>query len=378
MAYKTEAEWLAAQPDMQKVYASSGNDPMAWKNALESWQVQRPNYVNPMDYQTFNQYIGAANPNYRIGTDVGNDLQNQANFYGMTIENYQNALAGDPTKPMGQFQQVYGNQLLSPLQQVAAQTARGQGISTMSPEVAALAKANPEAFNAASQKWSDYFNTTFPQSLEYESVLAGPAKYSATGVKMPTVSDVNSQFLLDPVTKQIIANPNYKPAAKVTVSDLTNIISGGVANAGATTGAKSRGLTDFLNKGGTVEKYYQNINDWLKINPNITDLQIRNFMNQIGVTPEDVAAATGGNLADFIARYQKAGGVQADSSVTGIDPIVEGQLRQLIPNFAASKQLASKLTASRPTTQSIVNMIQGKAPTASNASLANVMSMIGQ
>ena len=376
MAFKTQAEWAAAQP------TSVGKTPMEYKNALESWQMQSPSYANPMDYQTFNQYIGAANPSYRIGADVGNDLQNQANFYGMTIENYQNALAGDPTKPMGQFQQVYGNQLLSPLQQVAAQTARGQGISTMSPEVAALAKANPEAFNAASQKWSDYFNTTFPQSLEYESVLAGPAKYSATGVKMPTVSDVNSQFLLDPVTKQIIANPNYKPAAKVTVSDLTNIISGGVANAGATTGAttgaKSRGLTDFLNKGGTVEKYYQNINDWLKINPNATDLQIRNFMNQIGVTPEDVAAATGGNLADFIARYQKAGGVQADTFVTGIDPIVEGQLRQLIPNFAASKQLASKLTASRPTTQSIVNMIQGKAPTASNASLANVMSMIGQ
>ncbi len=367
MAFKTQAEWIAAQPDLTKIA-----DPVLRNQTLESWQMQRPNYVNPMDYQTYEQYAGAAG--IQSGKDAGNDLQNRANFYGLTIENYQNALKTGE----GSAGNLTGSQLLSPLERIAAETARAQGIGTMSPEVAALAKANPDVFNAASQKWSDYFKTTFPQSLEYESVLAGPAKYSATGVKMPTVSDVNSQFLLDPVTKQIIANPNYKPAAKVTVSDLTNIISGGVANAGATTGAKSRGLTDFLNKGGTVEKYYQNINDWLKINPNITDLQIRNFMNQIGVTPEDVAAATGGNLADFIARYQKAGGVQADSSVTGIDPIVEGQLRQLIPNFAASKQLASKLTASRPSTQSIVNMIQGKAPTASNASLANVMSMIGQ
>lgn len=375
MAFKTQAEWAAAQP------TSVGKTPMEYKNALESWQMQSPSYVNPMNYQTYDQYALAANPrNKEFGTGSGAELQNQANFYGMTIENYQNALANDPTKPMGQFQQVYGNQLLSPLQQVAAQTARAQGIGTMSPEVEALARANPEAFNAASQKWSDYFKTTFPQTLEYQSVLSGPTKYSATGATAPKVSDVNSQFLLDPVTMQIIANPNYKPTnTKITATDVANIISGGVTT-GATTGAKSRGLTDFLAKGGTLEKYNKNIVDWLTQNPNATDLQIRNFMNQIGVTPEDVATATGANLADIIARFQKAGGVQTDTPITGIDPIVEGQLRQLIPNFAASKQLASKLTASRPSTQSIVNMIQGKAPTAtaSNASLANVMSMIGQ
>jgi hypothetical protein len=375
MAFKTQAEWAAAQP------TSVGKTPMEYKNALESWQMQSPSYVNPMNYQTYDQYALAANPrNKEFGTGSGAELQNQANFYGMTIENYQNALANDPTKPMGQFQQVYGNQLLSPLQQVAAQTARAQGIGTMSPEVEALARANPEAFNAASQKWSDYFKTTYPQTLEYQSVLSGPTKYSATGATAPKVSDVNSQFLLDPVTMQIIANPNYKPTnTKITATDVANIISGGVTT-GATTGAKSRGLTDFLAKGGTLEKYNKNIVDWLTQNPNATDLQIRNFMNQIGVTPEDVANATGANLADIIARYQKAGGVQTDTPITGIDPIVEGQLRQLIPNFAASKQLASKLTASRPSTQSIVNMIQGKAPTAtaSNASLANVMSMIGQ
>jgi hypothetical protein len=375
MAYATEAEWIAAQP------TQVGKTGAEYGAAINLWGKQRPNYVDPMNYQTYDQYALAANPrNKEFGTGSGAELQNQANFYGMTIENYQNALANDPTKPMGQFQQVYGNQLLSPLQQVAAQTARAQGIGTMSPEVEALARANPEVFNAAAQKWSDYFKTTYPQTLEYQSVLSGPTKYSATGATAPKVSDVNSQFLLDPVTMQIIANPNYKPTnTKITATDVANIISGGVTT-GATTGAKSRGLTDFLAKGGTLEKYNKNIVDWLTQNPNATDLQIRNFMNQIGVTPEDVATATGANLADIIARFQKAGGVQTDTPITGIDPIVEGQLRQLIPNFAASKQLASKLTASRPSTQSIVNMIQGKAPTAtaSNASLANVMSMIGQ
>jgi hypothetical protein len=371
MAFKTQAEWVAAQP------TSVGKTPMEYKNALESWQMQSPSYTSPLNYNTFEQYINTANPNYKIGKDVGDDLRNQANFYGMTIENYQNALSGDPTKPMGQYQSVYGNQLLSPIQQIAAQTARAQGIGTMSPEVEALGRANPQAFNAASQKWNDYFKTTFPQTLEYESVLAGPTKYAVTSTTPPKVSDVNSQFLIDPVSKQIIANPNYKPTStKVSATDVTNIISG--AN------AKSRGLTAVLNTGGNVADYYKYINDWLKLNPNATELERRNLMDTVGITPEDVANATNTNVLDIIARYERAGGTRTGTPTTpttpisGIDPIVAGQLSQLIPNFAKSKQLASELIASRPTTQSIVNMIQGKAPTASNASLANVMSMIGQ
>jgi len=371
MAFKTQAEWVAAQPDLSKIV-----NPVERNQVLESWQKQRPGYVDPINFNTYEQYITAANPSYRMGTDAGDDLRNQANFYGMTIENYQNALSGDPTKPMGQFQQVYGNQLLSPIQQIAAQTARAQGIGTMSPEVEALARANPQAFNAASQKWNDYFKTTFPQTLEYQSVLAGPTKYAVTSTTPPKVSDVNSQFLIDPVSKQIIANPNYKPTStKVTATDVTNIISG--AN------AKSRGLTAVLNTGGTVADYYKYINDWLKLNPNATELERRNLMDTVGMTPEDVANATNTNVLDIIARYERAGGTKTGTPTTpisGIDPIVAGQLSQLIPNFAKSKQLASELIASRPTTQSIVNMIQGKAPTttASNASLANVMSMIGQ
>ncbi len=365
MAYKTEAEWIAAQPDMQKVYAEAGGDPAAWGKALQSWQMQRPNYVNPMDYQTYDQYAGAAN--IPFGKDVGNDLQNQANFYGLTIENYLNALKTGE----GSAGNLTGSQLLSPLERIAAETARAQGIGTMSPEVAALAKANPDVFNAASQKWSDYFKTTFPQSLEYESVLAGPTKYGTTGVTMPKVSDANSQFLLDPVSMQIVANPNYKQTSKtLTANDVTNIIGGG-NTASSTSGGKSAGLTWALNNGMTQDQFYKNIFDWVSKNPNATDTQMQSEMSRLGISPEDVANATGGNLSNITSRYNVA---------SGIDPVVAGQLRQLIPNFAKSKQLASELIASRPSTQSIVEMIQGKTPTSttSNASLANVLSLIGK
>jgi len=70
-------------------------------------------------------------------------------------------------------------------------------------------------------------------------------------------------------------------------------------------------------------------------------------------------------------------------------PIVAGQMRELFPSFSESKRLAQGLINQRPTTQSIVNMIQGLpvdnslglntmqsnvAPT----SLNNILSMIGK
>ena len=194
MAYETEAEWKAAQPDLTSVA-----DAMERKNALESWQKSRPGYVDPMDFNTYEQYASAAN--IPLGKDEGNDLTGRANFYGMTIENYQNALSGDQTRPMGGNQAVYGAQLLSPLEQRAAEAARGQGIGTMSPETLALAKANPDVFNAASQRFQNYLATTYPGTLEYESVLSGPMQFSNEGVKYPKIDDTVKDVLASIVNK---------------------------------------------------------------------------------------------------------------------------------------------------------------------------------
>jgi hypothetical protein len=50
-------------------------------------------------------------------------------------------------------------------------------------------------------------------------------------------------------------------------------------------------------------------------------------------------------------------------------PITAGQMRELFPSFGESKRLAQGLINERPSTQSIVNMIQG-API--NAPMGNV------
>jgi hypothetical protein len=80
----------------------------------------------------------------------------------------------------------------------------------MSPETLALAKANPDVFNTASQKYQNYFTKTFPGTLEYQNVLSGPMQFSTSGVKYPTTQNSASMYIIDPRTKQIVKNPNYK------------------------------------------------------------------------------------------------------------------------------------------------------------------------
>ena len=190
---KEELSWLMSQPTT---------------GGLTEWQKSRPGYVDPIDYKTYEDYAGAAN--IQLGKDEGNDLTNRANFYGSTIENYQNILSGDMTKPMGANQSVYGAQLLSPLQRLAAETARGQGIGEPNAYAMGMAQQHPDEFNAASQKWHNYLTNMYPATLEYQSALSGPMQYSTTGVKSPVIRDSASMFIRDPRTNQIIRNPNYR------------------------------------------------------------------------------------------------------------------------------------------------------------------------
>jgi len=268
MAYATEAEWIAAQP------TQVGKTGAEYGAAIDAWGKQRPGYANPLDYQTYNQYALAANPrNKEFNTGSGAELQNQANFYGMTVENYLNALSGDPTKPMGQYQSVYGSQLLSPIQQVAAQTARGQGIGEMTPQTLALAQANPSVFNEAARKYRENFISKYPGSLEYEGLFAGPQQFSATGVKQPTASQANSMYVLDPATNTIVRNPNY--TANFAMDQGTSRTGAPASMAAAAVASRAANI--------------QKIFDLVVANPSITDAEIVSSMKQLKVSPKDIA-----------------------------------------------------------------------------------------
>ena len=171
----------------------------------------------------------------------------------------------------------------------------------------------------------------------------------------------------------------------------------------------STGLTWGLNNNMTQAQIDQNIFDFVNANRGLNDVQLAAEMDRLGISPNDVARATGVSYESVAGRYNaaKTGNVGGTNNTaitdvfnqyvtpTGVgtvtpittpttvipktvtttptftfDPakvnqpnVTAGQLRELFPSFAESKRLAGEMVANRPSTQSIVNMIQGVTPT---------------
>lgn len=172
----------------------------------------------------------------------------------------------------------------------------------------------------------------------------------------------------------------------------------------------STGLTWGLNNNMTQAQIDQNIFDFVNANRGLNDVQLAAEMDRLGISPNDVARATGVSYESVAGRYNaaKTGDVGGTNNTaitdvfnqyvtpTGVgtitpttttpittpttvipktvtttptftfDPakvnqpnVTAGQLRELFPSFAESKRLAGEMVANRPSTQSIVNMIQG-------------------
>lgn len=169
----------------------------------------------------------------------------------------------------------------------------------------------------------------------------------------------------------------------------------------------STGLTWGLNNNMTQAQIDKNIFDFVNANRGLNDVQLAAEMDRLGISPNDVARATGVSYEGVAARYNAAktgnvGGANntpitdifnqyvtptGTGKITPVTPVTKvpvttagqtftfdpakvnqptvtaGQMRELFPTFAESKRLAGQLVANRPSTQSIVNMIQGVTPT---------------
>jgi hypothetical protein len=146
---------------------------------------------------------------------------------------------------------------------------------------------------------------------------------------------------------------------------------------------QSAGLAWGLANGMTQAQIDKNIFDFVNANRGMNDQQLRAEMDKWGISPADVARATGVALGGVQARYDVANtatnvparvtdvtNLIAKKPATQVTPaftvgnvpqnnVTAGQLRDLFPAFSESKRLAEQMVANRPTTQSIVNMIQG-------------------
>jgi hypothetical protein len=201
----------------------------------------------------------------------------------------------------------------------------------------------------------------------------------------------------------------------------------------------SVGVTSGLNNNMTQAQIDKNIFDFINANRGLNDVQLAAEMDRLGISPNDVARATGVSYESVAGRYNAAktgnvgganntaitdifnqyvtptgtglitgtntvvGGIGNDTIVGGTNTVVggtgndtvvggtstivggtgndtvaggtgvvtfnpatiaqptvtAGQMRELFPSFAESKRLAGAMVAGRPSTQSIINMIQG-------------------
>jgi hypothetical protein len=78
--------------------------------------------------------------------------------------------------------------------------------------------------------------------------------------------------------------------------------------------ATSAALNYALSNGISKEQYYQNIFDYVLNNQNLTDAQLKAEMTRLGVSPQDVAAATGVPVAGVEQRFNAATPVTANAS----------------------------------------------------------------
>jgi hypothetical protein len=68
----------------------------------------------------------------------------------------------------------------------------------------------------------------------------------------------------------------------------------------------SAGYTYAINNGMTADQYYRNIFEFYKTNSGLSDSMLRSEMDRLGVSPEDVAKATGVPVGGVLARYNSA------------------------------------------------------------------------
>jgi trimeric autotransporter adhesin len=107
------------------------------------------------------------------------------------------------------------------------------------------------------------------------------------------------------------ATAAQKAAAAKAAADAKAASDAAAAKAAADAAAKaagtnSTGLAYALSQGMTQQQYYKNIFDFYSKNSGLSDSMLRSEMDRLGISPQDVAAATGSSLESVLSRYNAA------------------------------------------------------------------------
>ena len=132
-----------------------------------------------------------------------------------------------------------------------------------------------------------------------------PPAVTPPAVVTPPV--VTPPVVRPPVTPPVVTPPVVKPPVVT-----PPVVKPPVVTPPAT--GQSAALTYALNNGMTAEQYYKNIFDFYKSNAGLSDFALRSEMDRLGVTPADVARATGVTVDSVMARYGSTAATTPDST----------------------------------------------------------------
>jgi hypothetical protein len=200
---------LAGRQTTTPDYSKFPDNPSGRALALETWQTSSKYYVNPMDFSSLDDYKNAQTASglnklndeiqsYKnFGVDVlknepgglpsshnlslsrlkaqqglgaGDDVQTKATWFGVTVENYLNAIQG----------KVGAVKLESPIERLASEVARAAAVlkpdqlKSQYPKVfndGGLAAKYPDIFQSAISDFSNLIKTKYPGTLEYSNTL---------------------------------------------------------------------------------------------------------------------------------------------------------------------------------------------------------------
>ena len=230
------------------------------------------------------------------------------------------------------------------------------------PDVAASYSQNnyglsPEAY--AQAHFESYGRNEQRISPQVAEVAAAGAAGSGTTIA-PTYTPVAAAYFNQ--------NPDVAEAYKVETYGLTpdQFAAAHYTQYGGTEQRASPTVVSAVKSGNlsTLPKYFQD---------NL-DVAQSYLTNTYGLTPEQFAAkhfelygqkeqrvAPAGTTTGVVTGGVTGGVVGGTPITTPTVPV--GQFRELFPSFAESKRLAGQMVANRPSTQSIINMIQGQTGT---------------
>jgi hypothetical protein len=137
-------------------------------------------------------------------------------------------------------------------------------------------------------------------------------------LETPPEAPVETPAYIAPVVTPPVVTPVTAPVGLLE-TPVTTPVAESIAAPSVTTGsnmATSAALNYALNNGMTQEQYYKNIFDYVANNRGLSDAQLKSEMTRLGVSPQDVAAATGVPLAGVEQRFNAATPITAAELAT--------------------------------------------------------------